>query len=157
MFRGSCPNWPEIWWRTRLSSSKMVGVVMVKHLLREVPAVLLRSEHIILVYHWFFGFAQTCWHWQDVCNCPEGAQWDSPGQRPGEQYKKPSPEGTKGVVRRPLRPFRAFFDGGWLPGVALRLTPGYLISPFQGLRSKLICPAFLFQLFSRGGRQIQTY
>jgi len=79
------------------------------------------------------------------------------GNALGNRAKKPSPERAKGVVKWLLRPFRAFLMGDLLPGVALHSTPGYLISPFQGLRSKLICPAFLFQLFSRGGRQIQTY
>jgi len=61
------------------------------------------------------------------------------------------PERAKGVVK-PLRPFRACLLGDWLPGVALRSTPGYHISPLRGLRSKLICLALLFQLFSRGGK-----
>ena len=49
--------------------------------------------------------------------------------------KTPSPERAKGVVKWLLRPFRAFLMGDLLPGVALRSTPGYLISPLRGLRS----------------------
>ena len=63
--------------------------------------------------------------------------------------KTPSPERAKGVVKWLLRPFRAFLLGDLVPGVALRSTPGYLISPLRGLRSKLIITALMFPLFLR--------
>ncbi|RLS55786.1 MAG: hypothetical protein DWH95_11060 [Planctomycetota bacterium] len=45
---------------------------------------------------------------------------------PGIKSFTALPERAKGVVK-PLRPFRACLLGDWLPGVALRSTPGYLI------------------------------
>ena len=47
--------------------------------------------------------------------------------------KTPSPERAKGVVKWLLRPFRAYWMGNLLPGVALRFNPGYLISPLRDL------------------------
>ena len=49
--------------------------------------------------------------------------------------KTPSPERAKGVDKWLLRPFRAYLMWDLLPGVALRSTPGYLISPLRGLRA----------------------
>jgi len=60
----------------------------------------------------------------------EIAQGNALGKWPN---KTPSPERAKGVVKWLLRPFRAYLMGDLLPGVTLRSTPGYLISPLRGL------------------------
>jgi hypothetical protein len=64
---------------------------------------------------------------------PEGAKWDSPGQRPGyaEQINDPSPERAKPAVGAtlPFRPFRAWANIGLItpgrcPGLSHRAPLG---------------------------------
>jgi len=64
---------------------------------------------------------------------PEGAEYESPGQHPGEAYRneRRSPEGAKfRLARTSISPFQGFrFGEGHGPqGVAL----GFLISPLRG-------------------------
>ena len=58
------------------------------------------------------------------------AQGNALGKWPNKTL---SPERAKGFGIRLLRPFRAYLMGDLLPGVALRFTPGYHISPLRGL------------------------
>jgi hypothetical protein len=48
-------------------------------------------------------------------------------------YENPNLPGIKSFT---ALPFRAYLMGDLLPGVALHLTPGYLISPLRGLRTQ---------------------
>ena len=58
------------------------------------------------------------------------AQGNALGKCPNKTF---SPERAKGFDIWLLRPFRAYLMGDLLPGVALRFTPGYHISPLRGL------------------------
>jgi len=71
----------------------------------------------------------------------EIAQGNALGKWPN---KTPSPEratytalGTQSIALASLNsPFQGLFDGEWLPGVALRLTPGYPYFAPLGLKSR---------------------
>ncbi len=60
----------------------------------------------------------------------EIAQGNALGKWPNKTL---SPERAKGFGILLSRPFRAYLMGDLLPGVALRFTPGYHISPLRGL------------------------
>ena len=54
-----------------------------------------------------------------------------------------------------VAPLQVFFDGELLPGVSLRSTPGFFISPLRGLRPELITPDFFFSSFSQAHKKLQ--